>query len=120
MLDKDICPEGHAKAEHVRPEYVVAVLGTVRLRGAGATNPNMPTGEIEVAARELRVLNDAKLAPFSPAEDAIANEEVRLTYRYIDLRRAEMQRNFLVRHKVALAVRQNLAAQGFLRSKRPL
>jgi aspartyl-tRNA synthetase len=119
VLDKDICPEGHAKAEHVRPEYVVAIRGTVRLRGPGATNPNMPTGEIEVAARELLVLNDAKLAPFSPADAAIANEEVRLKYRYIDLRRAEMQRNFLVRHKVALAVRENLSAQGFLEVETP-
>ncbi|RRA48419.1 aspartate--tRNA ligase [Acidipila sp. EB88] len=119
VLDKDLCPEGHAKAEHVRPEYVVAVRGTVRLRGVGSTNPNMATGEIEIVARELLVLNDAKLAPFSPAEDAIANEEVRLKYRYIDLRRAEMQRNFLVRHKVALAVRENLAAQGFLEVETP-
>ena len=119
VLDRDICPEGHAKAEQVRPEYVVAALGEVRLRGEGATNPNMPTGEIEVVARELRVLNDAKLAPFSPAEDAIANEEVRLKYRYIDLRRAEMQRNFLVRHKVALAVREYLSGQGFLEVETP-
>ncbi len=120
VLDRDIAPEGHAKAEHVRPEYVVAVIGTVRLRGAGAINPNMPTGEIEVVASELLVLNDAKLAPFSPAEDAIANEEVRLKYRYIDLRRAEMQRNFLIRHKVALAVRANLSAQGFLEVETPM
>ena len=119
VLDKDICPDGHAKAEQVRPEYVVAALGTVRLRGAGATNPNMPTGEIEIVAREMRVLNDAKLAPFSPAEDAIANEEVRLKYRYIDLRRAEMQRNFLIRHKVALAIREALAGQGFLEVETP-
>ncbi len=120
VLDRDLAPEGHAKAEHVRPEYVVAAIGTVRLRGAGAINPNMPTGEIEVVARELLVLNDAKLAPFSPAEEAIANEEVRLKYRYIDLRRAEMQRNFLVRHKVALAVRANLSAQGFLEVETPM
>ena len=119
VLDKDITPDGHTKGEHVRPEYVVAAIGKVRLRGANATNPNMPTGEIEVVARELRVLNDAKLAPFSPAEDAIANEEVRLKYRYIDLRRSEMQRNFLIRHKVALAVRENLAAQGFLEVETP-
>ncbi len=119
VLDKDLCSDGHAKAEHVRPEYVVAARGTVRLRGAGATNPNMPTGEIEIVARELLVLNDAKLAPFSPAEDAIANEEVRLKYRYIDLRRAEMQRNFLVRHKVALAVRQYLSGEGFLEVETP-
>ncbi len=120
VLDRDLAPEGHAKAEHVRPEYVVAALGTVRPRGEGATNPNMATGAIEVVARELRVLNDAKLAPFSPAEDAIANEEVRLKYRYLDLRRAEMQRNFLVRHKVALAVRQYLSSLGFLEVETPM
>ena len=120
VLDKDLCPEGHAKAEQVRPEYVVAALGTVRLRGVGATNPNMPTGEVEIVARELLVLNDAKLAPFSPAEGAIANEEVRLKYRYIDLRRAEMQRNFLVRHRVSLAVREYLAGAGFLEVETPV
>ena len=69
VLDKDVTSEGHAKGEHVRPEYVVAVIGNVRLRGAGLANPKMATGEIEVVATELRVLNDAKLAPFSPAEE---------------------------------------------------
>ncbi len=119
VLDRDQCPEGHAKAEHVRPEYVVAAIGRVRERGPGLANPKMPTGEIEVVARELRVLNDAKLAPFSPAEEAIANEEVRLKYRYIDLRRHEMQRNFEVRHKVALAVRQYLSGEGFYEVETP-
>jgi aspartyl-tRNA synthetase len=120
VLDKDLTPDGHAKAEHVRPEYVVAVLGTVRLRGEGALNPKMPTGEVEIVAKELRVLNDAKLAPFSPADEGIANEEVRLKYRYIDLRRHEMQHNFIVRHKVAMAVREHLSAQGFLEVETPM
>ncbi len=120
VLDRDLAPEAHSKAEHLRPEYVVAALGAVRLREAGAVNPNMATGEIEVAARELRVLNDAKLAPFSPAEPAIANEELRLTHRYLDLRRAEMQRNFLVRHRVALAVRNTLSGLGFLEIETPM
>ena len=119
VLDKNLCPEGHAKAEHVRPEYVVAAIGRVRQRGPGLANPKMATGEIEVVATELRVLNDAKLAPFSPAEEAIANEEVRLKYRYIDLRRSEMQRNFEVRHKVALAVRQYLSGEGFYEVETP-
>ena len=81
-------PEGHAKGEQVRPEYVVAAVGKVRLREQDAINPKMPTGEIEIEATELRVLNDTRLAPFSPSEEAIQNEEVRLKYRYIDLRRA--------------------------------
>ena len=98
MLDKENAPEAHAKAEAARPEYVVAVKGTVRRRAAGLENPNMATGEIEIVAQELLLLNDAKTPPFSPAEDAIANEEVRLKYRYLDLRRPQMQRNFELRH----------------------
>ena len=119
VLDKDLSPDGHAKAEHVRPEYVVAAIGKVRLRGPDAINPKMATGEIEIAATELLVLSDAKLPPFSPAEEAIANEEVRLKYRYLDLRRPEMQRNLEIRHKVALAVRENLAVQGFFEIETP-
>ncbi len=119
VLDRDLTPEGHAKAEHVRPEYVVAAIGTVRLRGEGAVNPKMATGEVEVVAEQLLVLNDAKLPPFSPAEEAIGNEELRLQYRYLDLRRPEMQANFLLRHKIALAVRQYLSGQGFLEIETP-
>ncbi len=88
VLDKDLAPEGHAKAEHVRPEYVVAAKGTLRKRDANAINPKMPTGEVELVADELLVLNDSRVPPFSPADEAIANEEVRLQYRYLDLRRA--------------------------------
>jgi aspartyl-tRNA synthetase len=95
------------------------VTGTVRLRGAGLANPKMPTGEIEVVGRELLLLNDAKTPPFSPAEDAIANEEVRLKYRYIDLRREEMQKNFAVRSRVAMAIRNYLVEQGFLEIETP-
>jgi aspartyl-tRNA synthetase len=78
VVDKEAAPEAHAKAEAARPEYVIAVTGKVRTRGAGLANPNMETGEIELVAQELLLLNDAKTPPFSPAEDAIANEEVRL------------------------------------------
>ena len=92
VLDKDLSPEGHAKAEQIRPEYVVAVTGKVRLRDKDVINPKMATGEIEIAADRLLVLNDSKVPPFSPAEDAIGNEELRLKYRYIDLRRQQMQR----------------------------
>jgi aspartyl-tRNA synthetase len=119
VLDKDLAPEGHAKAEQVRPEYVVAAKGTLRKRDASAINPKMPTGEVELVANELLVLNDSRVPPFSPAEDAIANEEVRLQYRYLDLRRPEMQTNFALRHSVALAVRNYLSAQGFLEIETP-
>jgi len=120
VLDHDLTPEGHAKGEQVRPEYVVAAVGKVRLRAQDAINPKMPTGEIEIEATELLVLNDTRLAPFSPAEEAIQNEEVRLKYRYIDLRRAEMQRNFRLRHEITLAIRESLSQQGFLEIETPI
>ena len=120
VLDKELIPDGHAKGEQVRPEYVVAAVGKVRLRSADAINPKMPTGEIEIEATELRVLNDTRLAPFSPSEEAIQNEEVRLKYRYVDLRRPEMQRNFRLRHDITLAIRDNLSQQGFLEIETPI
>jgi aspartyl-tRNA synthetase len=119
VLDKEVSGEAHAKAEAARSEYVVAVKGKVRRRGAGLDNPNMATGEIEVVAHELLLLNEAKTPPFSPAEDAIANEEVRLKYRYLDLRRTEMQYNFELRHKVARAIRNYLSDEGFLEIETP-
>ncbi|WP_158786897.1 aspartate--tRNA ligase [Granulicella sp. L46] len=119
VLDKEVSPEAHAKAEAARPEYVIAVTGVLRNRGEGLANPNMPTGDVELVAHSLLLLNDAKTPPFSPAEDAIANEEVRLQYRYIDLRRAEMQKNFLVRSRVAMAIRNYLVSQGFLEIETP-
>ncbi len=119
VLDKEVSPEAHAKAEAARPEYVVAVTGVLRNRGAGLANPNMPTGDVELVAHNLLLLNDAKTPPFSPAEDAIANEEVRLQYRYIDLRRAEMQKNFAIRSRVAMAIRNYLVSQGFLEIETP-
>jgi len=109
----------HDKADAARSEYVVAVKGHVRRRGAGLENPNMATGEIEVVADELLLLNEAKGLPFSPAEDAIANEEVRLKYRYLDLRRVEMQKNFALRSRVAMAVRNYLVGEGFLEIETP-
>ena len=120
VLDKELTPEGHAKGEQIRPEYVVAAVGKVCLRDADAINPKMPTGEIEIEATQLLVLNDARLAPFSPSEEAIQNEETRLKYRYVDLRRAEMQRNFRLRHDITLAIRESLSQQGFLEIETPI
>ncbi len=119
VLDKELGAEAHARAEAARPEYVVAAVGKVRRRGEGLENPNLPTGEIEVVASQLLLLNDARTPPFSPAEDAIANEEVRLKYRYLDLRRAEMQKNFRMRHEVTRAVRTYLSDAGFLEIETP-
>jgi aspartyl-tRNA synthetase len=120
VLDKELTPDGHLKGEQVRPEYVVAAVGKVRLRDKDAINPKMPTGEIEIEATQLLVLNDARLAPFSPSDEAIQNEEVRLKYRYVDLRRPEMQRNFWLRHEITLAIRESLSKQGFLEIETPI
>jgi aspartyl-tRNA synthetase len=119
VLDKEVSSEAHAKAEAARSEYVVAVKGKVRRRGAGLENPNMPTGAIEIVAGELLLLNEAKTPPFSPTEDAVANEEVRLKYRYLDLRRPQMQANFALRSRVAMAIRNYLVEQGFLEIETP-
>ena len=119
VLDKEKSLEAHAKGETARPEYVVAVVGAVRRREAGLENPNMATGEVEIMASQMLLLNDAKTPPFSPAEDAIANEEVRLKYRYLDLRRPQMQKNFELRHKVAQAIRGYLSDHGFLEIETP-
>ena len=83
----------HEKAGTLRNEYVIAVIGTVKLRDANTINPNMPTGEVELVAEELRILNESKLPPFLPSDTALTNEETRLKYRYIDLRRDVMQFN---------------------------
>jgi aspartyl-tRNA synthetase len=120
VLDKELVPDGHAKGEQVRPEYVVAAVGKVRLRDKDTINPKMDTGEIEIEATQLLVLNDTRLAPFSPAEEAIQNEEVHLKYRYVDLRRQEMQRNFRLRHEITLAIRESLSKQGFLEIETPI
>jgi aspartyl-tRNA synthetase len=120
VLDKEAAPLAHLKAEAARPEYVVAVTGKLRQRGPGLSNPNMPTGEVELVAQELLLLNDAKTPPFSPAEDGPVNEEVRLKYRYIDLRRPELQRNFELRHKITRAIREYLSDNGFLEIETPL
>jgi len=120
VLDKELTDDGHLKGEQVRPEYVVAAVGKVRLRSKDAINPKMATGEIEIEATELRILNDTRLAPFSPSEEAIQNEETRLKYRYIDLRRVEMQRNFWLRHQITRAIRESLSAQGFLEIETPI
>jgi len=109
----------HEKAEELRNEFVIAAIGTVKLRDADTVNKNIPTGEVELVADELRILNEAKRPPFLPGDTSLANEEMRLKYRYIDLRREAMQFNIELRHKVALAIRDYLASQGFFEIETP-
>jgi aspartyl-tRNA synthetase len=109
----------HEKAGTLRNEYVIAVTGTVKLRDGNTVNPNMPTGDVELVAEELRILNESKLPPFLPSDTALTNEETRLKYRYIDLRRDAMQFNIETRHNVAKAIRDYLSAQGFFEIETP-
>jgi aspartyl-tRNA synthetase len=120
VITADAGAEMHKKTESLRSEYVIAVIGRVKLRDASTINPNIPTGEIEVVADELRLLNDSKPLPFSPADNDIANEEVRLKYRDLDLRRPEMHQNIALRHRVTLAIREYLNAQGFYEIETPM
>jgi aspartyl-tRNA synthetase len=119
VVTADAGAQLHKKAETLRSEYVIAVVGHVKLRDANTVNKNLPTGEVEVVADELRILNDCKPLPFSPAESDIANEEVRLKYRYLDLRRPEMQYNIQLRHKVSIAIRDYLNSLGFYEIETP-
>jgi aspartyl-tRNA synthetase len=109
----------HDKASQLRNEFVIAAIGTVRRRDSKTINRNIPTGEIEVVVNELKVLNESKVPPFLPGDPVLANEEMRLKYRYIDLRREPMQYNIELRHKVALAIRSYLASIGFFEIETP-
>src|SRR5438876_201437 len=109
----------HDKAEELRNEYVIAVIGTVRQRDLGTINKNIPTGEVELMVEELRLLNTSKAPPFLPGEAILPNEEMRLKYRYIDLRRDAMQFNIELRHKVSKAIRDYLSAKGFFEIETP-
>jgi aspartyl-tRNA synthetase len=109
----------HEKTEQLRNEYVIAAVGTVKLRDSNTINKNIPTGEIELVVDELRLLNVAKQPPFLPSDTMLANEETRLKYRYIDLRRDAMQFNIELRHKVALAIRDYLSSAGFFEIETP-
>jgi aspartyl-tRNA synthetase len=108
-------------AKHLRSEFVVGVKGVVRARAAEAVNPRMPTGEIEVAAVEFRVLNDADVPPFQIADEAaLASDDLRLRYRYLDLRRPALQANIGLRHRVTMAVRKYFDAHGFWEVETPV
>jgi aspartyl-tRNA synthetase len=112
-------PELLEAAKKVRPEYVIGVRGVVRRRAAGAVNVDMPTGEIEVEAREIRVFNASKVPPFQVADPVQASEDLRMKYRYIDLRRPSKQRMLRLRHEAAQRTRNYLSGRGFLEIETP-
>ncbi|HKY62840.1 MAG TPA: aspartate--tRNA ligase [bacterium] len=109
----------HELAHHLRSEYCLGVRGKVARRPEGMANPKLHTGEIEVLAEEFEVFNPSKPLPFQIEDQVEVSEELRLQYRYLDLRRAPMQRNFQLRHKVAMAARNYLSDNGFLEIETP-
>ena len=113
-------PEIHQALEGVRPEWVIQVNGMVRLRPEGLANPNMPTGEVEVLATKAVILNQAKTTPILISKEEDENEEIRLRYRYLDLRRERMKGNLILRHKVVKFIRDFLDNKGFLEIETPI
>jgi len=120
VFDPEVQAEMHQLARTVRCEWVVAASGTVRPRGEGLENPKLATGQIEVVVDQLDVLNMAKTPPFEIGDAARTNEESRLIYRYIDLRRPEMQQRFRIRHRVTTLVRKHFDEQGFWEIETPM
>ena len=109
-----------ALAKRLRPEYVIAVNGTVERRSDETLNPKIATGEVEIAAQTITVLSEARRPPFQISEETPVSEDIRLKYRYLDLRRERMQRNLQLRHRVLMAARRSLDAQGFLDIETPV
>lgn len=120
VVDPDHAGEDFAKAEAIRSEYVIKVHGVVRLRSEETINPNLATGEVEVVAKELEVLNSAKTPPFYIQEGIDVDENLRLKYRYLDLRRPEMQRNLMLRHKVTKLMRDYMDNHDFCEIETPM
>ena len=108
------------RAKRLRSEYVVAVIGKVERRSAETTNAAVPTGEVEVRASDVRILNEARTPPFPISEDTNVSEDIRLKYRYLDLRRNRLQGNIALRHQITLALRNYFNEQGFLEIETPI
>jgi aspartyl-tRNA synthetase len=116
----EVSKAAHEAADHVRGEYVVAVVGEVVARSADTLNPKIPTGEVEVNAREIRVLSEARTPPFPIEDDINTAEDIRLKYRYLDLRRPRYHRNIRLRHQVTMEVRRHFDEQGFYEIETPM
>jgi len=120
VFSPDASGEIHERAHGLRNEYVISVYGEIRRRPEGTENPNLPTGLVEIYASRLEILNEALTLPFMIEDAADASESLRLKYRYLDLRRPEMQRNLIIRHKAAKVIRDYLDEQGFLEIETPI
>ncbi|MGE0156791.1 MAG: aspartate--tRNA ligase [Geobacter sp.] len=119
VFDPEVNAAAHQVAEGVRSEFVLAVKGTVIPRPEGTVNPNMKTGEVEIQVAECKLLNRSKPLPFMLDEHSEVNENIRLKYRYLDMRRPQLQQNLILRHQVAQVTRQYLTENGFLELETP-
>ncbi|MDP2892464.1 MAG: aspartate--tRNA ligase [Bacillota bacterium] len=120
VFDQSRSPENFKKAERIRSEYVIAVKGSIVKRDKETVNPKIPTGEVELKVEEFKILSTAETPPFYIEDGITANENVRLKYRYLDLRRPEMQANIMMRHKVAQITRKYMDDNGFLEIETPM
>ncbi len=120
VFNPEVSPEAHEKAQSLRSEFVMGVKGKVVTRPEGTANPNLETGEIEVVAKDLKILNTSKTPPFLIEDDETVDESVRLQYRYLDLRRPKLQQNLILRHRVAREVRNYFDRLGFLEVETPV
>ena len=120
VFNPELSPQAYEIAEQLRPEWVIQVKGTVGKRPPGTENPNMATGDVEVVAQEVTVLNTSLTPPFYISEDAGADESLRLRYRYLDLRRPPMLRNLTLRHRAVKYIRDFLDARDFLEIETPI
>ncbi|MCQ2381467.1 MAG: aspartate--tRNA ligase, partial [Acidaminococcaceae bacterium] len=120
VADPDATAADFKVAEDIRNEYVIKVSGVIRLRDADTINPNLPTGKIEVVASAIEVLNPAKNPPFYIQDGIDTDENLRLKYRYLDLRRPEMQRNLILRHKVTKLMRDYFDSRDFIEIETPM
>lgn len=119
VCNRELSAEAHDKAKEARSEYVVGVEGEVVLRTPETVNKQVPSGEVEVRARTILLLNEAKTPPFPINDEGKTSEETRLRYRYLDLRHARMQRNLRLRHRASLTVRQHMSEHGFIEIETP-
>ena len=119
VFNPEFSPQAHEKASALRSEYVIAIRGKVVARPAGTENPDLKTGGLEVQVGELRILSESNPPPFPIDEDVEAAENLRLKYRYLELRRPKMQRNLILRNRAARSVRDYLHSQGFLEIETP-
>ena len=120
VFNPELNREAHERAQSLRSEFVVGVKGKVVTRPEGTTNPKLKTGEIEVIAQALKILNPSKNPPFLIEDDEEVAENVRLQYRYLDLRRPKLQQNLILRHRVAKEVRSYFDSLGFLEVETPM